>query len=291
MKLRYLEVFLALAQTPNMRDVAHALFVSQAAISSTLRDFEDEMGVELFERVGRGIRLNAKGRILQKRLEPLYHQLTNVLSLLSSDEPMGKLCIGASLTLSNWVIPQILYDIKKRYPHVELECLSDNTLEIVRKVESAQLDMGFVEGDVSSANLNVTFIGSEELVIVTADKDLASQPRSIEELMDKFWLLREVGSGTREKFLTSITSLGLQPAQSLDLPHTDAIKDVLQNEGTLSCLSPRSIELELRYGILHKVPMSNMHFTRNFYCVDRNENSLSALRKILIDELQARLHS
>lgn len=94
MTLRYLEIFLALARTPNMRDAAAKLFISQAAVSSALRDFEAELGVSLFDRMGRGIRLNDKGRLLEERLAPLYNQLKNVLALVASDELAGKIDPG-----------------------------------------------------------------------------------------------------------------------------------------------------------------------------------------------------
>ncbi len=289
MTLRYIEVFLALARTPNMRDVAHKMFVSQAAISSALREFESEIGVEVFDRVGRGIRLNEKGRLLEKRLAPLYHQLDNVLALLSSDELFGKLFMGASVTLANWVIPQILYDMKSRYPNVELDCLSANTGEIVQQVESGQLDIGFVEGDVDAVDLKITPIGSEELVVITTDKKLASKPRKIEELMEYFWLLREAGSGTRETFLRHITPLGLRPGQLLELPHTDAIKHLLHNPRTLSCLSPLIVEHEINEGTLSVVPISNMRFDRMFYCIERKESGSTPLRQALFTELKSRL--
>ncbi len=289
MTLRYMEVFLALAQTPNMRDVAHRMFISQAAVSSALRDFEAEIGVTLFDRVGRGIRLNEKGRLLEKRLSPLYHQLSNVLALLSSEELLGKLFIGASVTLANWVIPQILYDMKVRYPHVELDCLSGNTGEIVQQVESGHLDIGFVEGDVNTVNLRVTPIGQEKLVVVTADKELASKSHTIEELMQYFWLLRETGSGTRETFLRHIAPLGLRPQQSLELAHTDAIKHVLHNPNTLTCLSPRVVEQEIRNETLFIVPVSGVSFDRMFYCIENQENYPTPLREALLKELQKRL--
>ena len=101
------EIFLALARTPNMRDTAAKLFISQAAVSSALRDFEAELGVSLFDRMGRGIRLNDKGRLLEERLAPLYNQLKNVLALVASDELAGKIRIGASTTLSDFVLPQV----------------------------------------------------------------------------------------------------------------------------------------------------------------------------------------
>ncbi len=289
MTLRYMEVFLALARTPNMRDVAQHMFVSQAAISNALREFESEIGLELFDRVGRGIRINEKGRLLEKRLAPIYHQLSNVLALLSSDELFGKLFVGASVTLANWVIPQVLYDMKNHFPHVELDYVSGNTGEIVQQVENGHLDIGFVEGDVDTVSLTVLPIGSEDLVVVTADRELASKPHTIEELMESFWLLREVGSGTRETFLRHITPLGLRPKEFLELAHTDAIKQVLQNPGTLSCLSPHVVKRELQDEVLFVVPVSNMRFDRTFYCIERKESGSTPLREALFTELKERL--
>ena len=170
MTLRYLEIFLALARTPNMRDAAAKLFISQAAVSSALRDFEAELGVSLFDRMGRGIRLNDKGRLLEERLAPLYNQLKNVLALVASDELAGKIRIGASTTLSDFVLPQVLYNFKMRHHQVEIECESGNTADIVRHVEHGLLDVGFVEGDVHNLAVEITPLAKESLVIVTADK-------------------------------------------------------------------------------------------------------------------------
>ena len=169
MTLRYLEIFLALARTPNMRDAAAKLFISQAAVSSALRDFEAELGVSLFDRMGRGIRLNDKGRLLEERLAPLYNQLKNVLALVASDELAGKIRIGASTTLSDFVLPQVLYNFKMRHHQVEIECESGNTADIVRHVEHGLLDVGFVEGDVHNLAVEITPLAKESLVIVTAD--------------------------------------------------------------------------------------------------------------------------
>ena len=183
MTLRYLEIFLALARTPNMRDAAAKLFISQAAVSSALRDFEAELGVSLFDRMGRGIRLNDKGRLLEERLAPLYNQLKNVLALVASDELAGKIRIGASTTLSDFVLPQVLYNFKMRHHQVEIECESGNTADIVRHVEHGLLDVGFVEGDVHNLAVEITPLAKESLVIVTADKALAEAgPYPIEAL-------------------------------------------------------------------------------------------------------------
>lgn len=289
MTLRYLEVFLELARTPNMRDVGQRLYISQAAVSSTLRDFEAELGVELFHRQGRGIRLNEKGRLLELRLAPLYNQLRNVLTLVSADELMGKLYVGASATLADSVIPQILYDMKMRYEHVELDCQTGNTTEIVQLVENGKVDVGFVEGDVPNLGLHVTPLAREQLVVVSADAELASRPRTLLELMDGCWLLREPGSGTRETLLRQLTPLGLRPKVFLELEQTHAIKQVLRNPGTLSCLSPRAVAREIRSEELFVVPVEDVCFERMFYRVEHKDSTPSRLCDALSAALEQRL--
>ena len=286
MTLRYLEIFLALARTPNMRDAAARLFISQAAVSSALRDFEAELGVPLFDRIGRGIRLNDKGRLLEERLAPLYNQLKNVLSLVSSDTLAG-IRIGASTTLSDFVLPQVLYSFRMRHDQVSIECEAGNTADIVHHVENGLLDVGFVEGEVHNLAVEVTPLAKESLVIVTADKTLADAgPYPIEKLLDRHWLLRESGSGTRETFLRKLTPLGLRPKIFLEFEHNDPIKLVLRNPGTLSCLSPRVVEREISAGELFIVNVSDAHFDRTFYRVEHRDRPFSPLRDALAKAVQ-----
>lgn len=287
MTLRYLEIFLALARTPNMRDAAAQLFISQAAVSSALRDFESELGVALFDRIGRGIRLNDKGRLLEERLAPLYNQLQNVLALVSRDALAGKVRIGASTTLSDFVLPQVLYNFRMQHEQVEIECESGNTADIVRNVENGLLDVGFVEGDVHNLAVEVTPLAKEALVIVTSDKALAqSGPRAIEDLLDRQWILREAGSGTRESFLRKITPRGLRPKIFMEFEHNDPIKLLLRNPGTLSCLSPRVVERELEAGELFAVAVNDIRFDRTFYRVEHRDRPFSALRDALSKAVQ-----
>ena len=282
MTLRYLEVFLELARTPNMRDVAARLFISQAAVSSALRDFEAELGVTLFDRLGRGIRLNERGRLLEGRLAPLYTQLRNSLALVSSKVPAGRIRVGASATLSESVLPQILYE-------VEIDCQSGNTTRIVRAVELGRLDLGFVEGDVQSLHVRTAPLAREELVVVSTDRELAATPRELASLMGAFWLLREQGSGTRECLMRQLAARGLRPGRFMEFERTDSIRQLLHNPGTLACLSPRVVEHELRSNIFVVVPVQDAVFERLFSRVEHKDSPPSPLRDALAGQLTARL--
>ena len=211
-----------------------------------------------------------------------------MLALVASDELAGKIRIGASTTLSDFVLPQVLYNFKMRHHQVEIECESGNTADIVRHVEHGLLDVGFVEGDVHNLAVEITPLVKESLVIVTADKALAEAgPYPIEALLDRHWLLREPGSGTRETFLRQLTPRGLRPQILLEFEHNDSIKQVLHNPGMLSCLSPRIVQREVRAGELFIVGVSNAQFDRTIYRVEHKALPFSSLREALSKEVES----
>lgn len=284
MKLRYIEIFLALARTPNMRDVASRLFISQAGVSSSLRGLESELGTPLFDRVGRGLRLNEKGRLLASRLAPLYRRLDDSIHLVMSDAMVGDLRLGASTTLADYALPQILYDFKKRHELVNISFESASTQEVLRRVENGEVDMGFVEGAVHTPRVRTTVLREENLVVVTADETLAAAgPYAIEELMQKNWLIRQEGSGTRETFLQQVMQRGLSPNIFLELSNNEAIKTVLHNPDTLVCISPLVVDTELRHGEFFTVPLKDVTFSRRFMQVLHRNQPPSPLLQSVTD--------
>lgn len=290
MTLRYIEIFLALARTPNMREVASRLYISQAGVSSALRELESELGILLFDRVGRGIRLNEKGRLLAGRLAPLYGQLYDSLSLVVSDEMVGNLHLGASTTLADHILPPILYDFKKQHGRVNISFESASTKDIVQRVEDGVLDMAFVEGDVHSLKVRTTPLKEERLVVVTSDRKFAQAgPYPLAELMGGNWLLRQDGSGTRETFLTYVLRMGLSPHVFLEFSNNDAIKSVLKNKDTLACISPLVVATELKHGELFEVPVADVTFSRTFMRVLHIERSLTPLLERFSDALAEQL--
>jgi len=287
MTTRQFEIFLALAQTPNMRKVAIKMYLSQAAISSSLHAFEEEIGVQLFDRVNHRLILNEKGKLLRERLSPIYAQIKEVMVLVSNDGLAGNVRVGASTTLADFVIPQIIYDFNKKYKDVNIKCDAGNTADILRLVEDGVYDIGFVEGEVRNLNVVVRPLVQETLLIVTADKAFAQNGEySLASLMDKNWLLREKGSGTREVFLDKLTPLGLRPQKFMEFNHNRPIKTLLGNAGTLSCLSPHIVERELAAGELFVVKVSDMKFTRTFYRVEHKDKHPSALVDLLAEAIQ-----
>ena len=287
MTIRQFEIFLALAQTPNMRKIATKINLTQAAVSSSLHAFEEELGVQLFDRVNNRLILNEKGTLLREKLTPIQAQIKEVVALVSKDGLAGNVRVGASTTLADFIIPQIIYDFNKKYKDVNIRCDAKNTADIVCLVEDGLYDIGFVEGEVRNLNLVVSPLVQETLLVVTADQKFAqSGEHSLASLMDKNWLLRERGSGTREVFLDKLAPLGLRPQKFMEFNHNRPIKILLRNEGTLSCLSPHIVERELAAGELFIVKVSDVEFKRTFYRVEHKDKHASVLVDLLSEAIR-----
>ena len=259
-------------------------------MSSALRSFEDELGSQLFVRVGRGLVLNEKGKLLEKRLAPIYAELKSALDMTTYATLAGNLKIGASTTLADFVLPVIIYDFHKSHPNAHIRSKSGNTLSILRDVEKGLLDVGFVEGHVRSMRVNVRALAQESLIVVCGDREIASSgPLPMAELMNRSWLLREQGSGTREALLAAITPLGLRPRDFLEFNHYDPIKILLRRPGTVACMSRFIVQRELERGELWEIPLADIRIRRTFYCVEHKDRPPSPLVDILASRIQTYL--
>lgn len=266
MTFRQLELFLALAKTPHVRKVAEQHFLTQAAVSSALKELENEVGVPLFDRLNRRLVLNENGRALSERIAPLMQQFHDSIGLFNGERMSGHMHIGASATISDYILPQLIFRFRDKYPDVLITTTSGNSSEITHAVESGKLDMGFVEGQFQSPVVVAAALGMEDMVVVTSNAAFAEKgPYDMETLLDKRWLLRERGSGTRDNFLHGLGDIATRLNIFLEFDHTESVKRVLRNPDTLSCMSPYAIELELRQKRLFKVPIRNLTFQRRFY--------------------------
>lgn len=266
MTFRQLELFLSLARTPHVRKVAEQHFLTQAAVSSALKELENEVGVPLFDRLNRRLVLNENGRALSEQLAPLMQQFHDTIGLFKGERMSGHMHIGASATIADYVLPQILYRFRDLYPDVSITTTSANSSEITQNVENGKLDMGFVEGEVQSAVVMTTPIGEEEMIIASSDADFARKgPYAMDTLLSRRWLLREPGSGTRDTFLQGLGDQAVHLHVFLEFDHTESVKRVLQNPDTLSCMSPYAIAPELKQEKLFAVAVHDLSFPRRFY--------------------------
>lgn len=278
MTLRQLELFLALAKTPHLSQVAMENGLTQSAVSMAIKTLEESLGKRLFDRINKKLVLNENGRFFFRMVDPLVLNLKESETLFKDQDVKGDLKVGASSSIANYILPRFMFAFIEQYAGVTIKKITGNTKDVIRLCERGEVDMGFVEGEYASHHIQREILGTDELYVVTGDKDLAQRPEYfMEELLSKRWILREKGSGTREVFLGHLgkREKRLQVFQEMDT--TEGVKSVLTNKDALSCLSRVSVEKELAAGQLFRLNIRELQFTRPFYTIWHKDKYFSSL--------------
>ncbi len=278
MTLRQLELFLALVKTPHLSQVAKDFGLTQSAVSMAIKSLEERLGKQLFDRIHKRLVVNENGRYFYRMVEPLVFGLRESETMFRDQDLVGDIKIGASSSIANYILPQIIYEFAELYEGVKVEKITGNTIEIGRLIEEGDVDIGFVEADYNSSEIEREVLGLDELYVVTGDPALVQEEEyRMDELLSKRWIFREEGSGTREVFLYYMEKYKKRFKPFLEVGHTEAVKSVLANKGAVSCLSRISVMNELLAGQLFRLKIKDFKFSRSFYTIWHKNKYFSAV--------------
>lgn len=167
-----LKVFRSVATLLSFTKAARELYISQPAISKHIQELEREYGVRLFDRIGNRIQLTRAGQLLLDhacKIIDCYQQLDFDMKKLTQKSE-GELRLGASTTISQYVLPEMIANFRKRYPDVRLTLLSGNSHEIEDALASGRIDLGIVEGIRRQPEYKYTPFMDDELVAMVSPK-------------------------------------------------------------------------------------------------------------------------
>lgn len=196
--LRELEVFCAIARHGGVHRAAEAVARTQSAASQSLARLERGLGQALFDRRGRQLVLNARGRALLPRAQALLDAARELQG--SWDNAPPALHLAASSTIARYVLPPLLAAYRLQYPAAVLEVQSGNTAEVSAAVDAMAVDFGLIEGPCHRSGLLVEPWREDALVLIAPPGHaLTHGVAGRVQLAAAPWLLREPGSGTRKE--------------------------------------------------------------------------------------------
>ena len=276
---RQLEVFLAAAHFQNITRAAESLAMSQSAASSALKELESQFDIQLFDRVGKRLQLNELGRLYRPKAESLLAQATELEQAFSKHSEVGALKVGATLTIGNYLAVGVMakYMNTPTRPKVSLEVA--NTSSIARRVRDFELDIGLIEGELQSPELEVIPWREDELTVFCSPSHPLARKQALtdEDLRQAVWIMREQGSGTRQSFERGMHGLLPDLNILLELEHTEAIKRAVEADLGIGCLSKVVLVDAFKRGSL--VPLSvpdYRKFDRQFYFILHKQKYRSA---------------
>lgn len=163
-----LRVFSCVAKNLSFTKASQELFISQPAITKHIQELETMYQTRLFERMGNKISLTDAGRLLLEHCEKIleeYGRLEYEMNLLRN-EHIGKLRLGASTTIAQYVLPPLLARFIEKFPQVSLSLFNGNSLEVEKALQEHRIDLALVEGNIRQPNLKYTSFLQDELVPV-----------------------------------------------------------------------------------------------------------------------------
>lgn len=276
--LRQLQVFLATAHHENISRAAQSLSMSQSAASSALAELENQYDIQLFDRIGKRLQLNALGHALRPQAEALLQQAQDLDLALRQHAATGQIKIGATLTIGNYLAVNIMAQFMRENPLAKVELQVANTATIAACIHNFELDLGLIEGELHDSELEVTPWRDDELVVFCSPRHPLAKKRSLSDadLLGATWILRETGSGTRQTFDRALHGLLPQLNVLLELQHTEAIKRAVEADLGIGCLSKVALEDAFRRGTFVPLRVPHRDFSRFFYFILHKQKYRSA---------------
>lgn len=268
------KVFYHLAKNPNTTKVAEELYLSQPAISKNIRELEKDLGITLFHREKGRLQLTQAGVFLLQETEALFKKEREILFEMDKMRSTfnGTLQIGASTTLSQYILPPILAKFTANFSGMKINLMSGNTGQIEQEILTDNLHLAFIEGTPTHPDIHYIPFLRDEIVLVCSGKNHIPETISKEQLLNLCFVFREKGSGTYHVIRKHLADIGIsihQLHEHLTLGSTEGIKQYLRYSDCFALLSVYSIREELAAGTLKIVDIEELNIERNFYAIHR----------------------
>ncbi len=182
MELRQLRYFLAVAEELHFTRAAEKLRVAQPALSLQIKQLEEELGVQLFERLKHRVNLTAAGRVLSLRARAALEMTLRAgeeASLVGRGEA-GRLCVGFVSSAVVSVLPQILRRYREAVPNVAIELLELDPAEQLDGLRSGKIDLGVMHAVVETPELGAATLAREELLVALPEEHAVAQNDVVE---------------------------------------------------------------------------------------------------------------
>jgi DNA-binding transcriptional LysR family regulator len=260
---RRLQVFHAVAKHLSFTKAAEALFMTQPAVTFQIKQLEEHFNTRLFERGHGRISLTSAGEIVldyAERILGLSAELDTRLKEMTG-QIAGLLLVGASMTIAEFLLPQVLGDFKSKYPNVVPRLFVANSGTVESRVAEHTLDIGFIEAPSHLAMVATDVCCEDELVVVCAPSHGLAREKEIapKQLLEYPYITREAGSGTREVADAYFQKAGVRPESLnlvMELGSPEALKGLVATGLGFTIMSRASVNKEIRLGELVSLPLT-----------------------------------
>lgn len=286
--IRQLQIFNAVVECGQVTKAAETLFITQSAVSLALNEMESQLGGDLFDRSGRRLELNDRGRFFLPVSRDILDRLDDLDNLMNQKDGTfaGSLNLVASSTIGNYVLPFLLTAFIDIHPNVQFNMHVHNTKTAEQMIIEREVDLGFVEGEVNNEQIKAQNWFHDELVLVTRpqksmDPNLRCNVKT--DLKNYKWVMRESGSGTAQIFKNKLGQHVTDLNIVMELGDTEAIKRAIGAGAGVGCLSNLTVFHGIRRGWLQRIYTEGVDMKRQLYIIQHKNKAKTRLLNEFLD--------
>lgn len=265
-----LRVFRAVAGHMSFSRAAEQLLLTQPAVTQQIKALEDELGFPLFDRGGGRLSLTKSGEILlpfAEKISRLSNEAAAAAAQEAGDE-LGELSIGASLTIAQYLLPNLVAHFLKSYPKVKITVHTENSDEALESLIAKKVQLALIEGPERRKDLNVQpFMEDHLVLVVPVCHEWADQEITVQDLSGEPLLLREFGSGTRRSVEVALTEAGLNLKDlrfGMEFDSTEGLLSSVEAGLGVTILSRWAVRNQLALGTLKIARVAGLKLRRQF---------------------------
>jgi DNA-binding transcriptional LysR family regulator len=290
MDFKQLESFITIAKLNSFSKAADKLFLTQPTISNHIQSLEKELDTVLFNRTNKKITLTESGDILYEYAISILNKRDSAFFSLNQFKGRieGVLEISSSTIPEQYYLTEMLTQFHLAYPDVSYRLKKFDTKQVLDKINTGEIDFGIVGAKKELNNIDFIPIFDDEIVLIAPNTKPYDTIDSISfEALKKYNLiLRESGSGTRQRFEKEIDSKNhnLDDFKVIaEIESNETIKKMVIKGLGLSLVSNRSIQNEVKLGLLKTIEINDFYLKRHFYFVYHQKRALSPLARTFRD--------
>ena len=289
-----LHIFQMVATHLSFSRAAEAMEITQPAVSIQVQELEKFLGITLFHRRPRGLRITEAGDAVLAYSQQIFALSSQLVDTVQEMEDLqtGHLVLGASTTPGEYVLPLVVGRFRQVYPGIHVELVIGNTRTIIQRILDRDMDLGMVGDHVEehSNELEMVDFQDDEIVMVAAPSHPAASMvnPTVEQIVDHGLIMREEGSATRLSAERLLRELGVVPKIAIELGSNQAVKQAASACGGIGIISRLGITAELKANMLTVLDVQEWECRRPLTLIQPKDRYLSpsqrAFREFLMEE-------
>jgi DNA-binding transcriptional LysR family regulator len=291
LSFRQLRALIEVARQGSFARAAAALHVTQPAVSMQVRDLEDAVGIPLFERAGKAVRLTTAGEyflVYARRIFATLKEAEDALARLRGLKG-GRVVIGMVSTAEHF-LPRLLARFRAEHPGIEIRLAVGNREQLARWLVDNEVDLAVMGRAPQALGARAEPFAAHPLAVVASPSHRLARQRRLAPaaLRDEAFIVREAGSGTRAAMEEFFAEHGVAPPVIMEMSGNETIKQAVQADMGLAFLSLHTVAQELKRKELKVLDVHGLPLMRRWHIVSLQSRTLApaveAFRYFVLEE-------